>query len=296
MKNTIGILGTGTMGKSLGLLCLKSNKTILVFSRSKSSSSKFLEYIKNNLSENEMYLLENLNFCYELDDLANTSFIIEVLIEDLKFKQTLFEKLDTILPSNIILASSTSALLPSEIAEKMKNKNRFIVTHFWNPAHVVPLVEIVPSDFTDEYTIRETKKLLEELNKKTVMLLKECPGFIGNRIQLAIIREATKIFSEGLATATDIDNAIKYSLAPRYAVTGPLESCDLGGLDIFYNVSKSLYDDLSNESNESALLKEYVQENKLGAKTGQGFYNWTEEKINEATNKRLAVVNSLSKY
>lgn len=295
MKNIIGILGTGTMGKSIGLLCLQSQKNILVFSRSKESSNAFSKYIKDNLANDEMHLLNNLNFCYDLNDLINANFIIEVLIEDLEFKKSLFKKLDAILPLDVVLASSTSALLPTEIAMDMQNKNRFVVTHFWNPAHIVPLVEIVPSDFTDKETIAKAENLLNELNKKPITMIKECPGFIANRIQFAILREATKILSEGYASAKDIDDAIKYSLGLRYAVTGPFESCDLGGIDIFNNVSKYLFKELSNESNGSAILNEYVQDNKLGAKTGEGFYSWDEAKIKEATAKRLDVTTYLSK-
>lgn len=294
MKDIIGVLGTGTMGKSIGLLCLKSEKKVLVFSRSKASSDSFTKYIKENLDSKDLSLLDSLDFCYDLENLKNVNFIIEALIEDLDFKKDLFKKLDKIIPSGVVLSSSTSALLPTEICVDMVNKNRFIVAHFWNPAHIVPLVEIVPSIFTDEITIEKTKKLLDELNRKSITMKKECPGFIGNRIQLAVLREATKIFSEGFASAKDIDDAIKYSLGLRYAVTGPLESCDLGGIDIFNNVSKYLFKELSNEVEGSKVLEEYVNANKLGAKTGEGFYSWNDERIKEATQKRLDIIDYLS--
>ena len=294
IKN-IGILGTGTMGKSIALLCLNSDYNILVYSRSSASSESFLNYLKENLSLSENYLTKKIKFCYDLESLSSAEFIIEALIENLEFKKNLFKQLDSIFNKEIILASTTSGLLPSEISENMTHKERFIVAHFWNPAHIVPLVEIVPSPETNIKTIQNTKLILESLNKKTITMSKECPGFIGNRIQLAIIREATKILKEGFASAKDIDDAVKYSLGFRYSATGPLESCDLGGLDIFNNVSKYLYNELSNEKDGSDILNEFVSKDMLGAKSGEGFYSWDENSIKKATTSRQEIIDKILK-
>ncbi|MGL4760471.1 MAG: 3-hydroxyacyl-CoA dehydrogenase family protein [Sarcina sp.] len=291
----IGILGTGTMGKSIALLCLQSNYDIIVYSRSESSSENFLTYIKENLDINQDILNKKIKFCYTLSALSTTDFIIEALIENLDFKKNLFKELDSIFNENIILASTTSGLLPSDISTEMIHKKRFVVAHFWNPAHIVPLVEIVPSTETSRETLNQTKIVLELLGKKTITMSKECPGFIGNRIQLAIIREATNILKNEFASAKDIDDAVKYSLGFRYAATGPLESCDLGGLDIFNNVSKYLYNELSNEKDGSQLLDSYISNGILGAKTGEGFYSWNENLVQQATNKRKDVIDKILK-
>ncbi|MGL5066604.1 MAG: 3-hydroxyacyl-CoA dehydrogenase family protein [Sarcina sp.] len=291
----IGILGTGTMGKSIALLCLQSNYDIIVYSRSESSSENFLTYIKENLDINQDILNKKIKFCYTLSALSTTDFIIEALIENLDFKKNLFKELDSIFKENIILASTTSGLLPSDISTEMIHKKRFVVAHFWNPAHIVPLVEIVPNSETSIETLNQTKAILELLGKKTITMSKECPGFIGNRIQLAIIREATNILKNEFASAKDIDDAVKYSLGFRYAATGPLESCDLGGLDIFNNVSKYLYNELSNEKDGSQLLDSYISNGILGAKTGEGFYSWNENLVQQATNKRKDVIDKILK-
>jgi len=154
-----------------------------------------------------------------------------------------------------------------------------VVAHFWNPPHLVPLVEVVPGKYTAQETVDVTWALMEKIGKKPVALKREALGFIGNRLQLALLREALYIVQEGIATPEAVDATVRYSLGRRYGVTGPLESADLGGLDIFQNISGYLYKDLCNDPVSSPLLAETVARGDLGAKTGKGFYDWTSPEV-----------------
>jgi 3-hydroxybutyryl-CoA dehydrogenase len=158
-----------------------------------------------------------------------------------------------------IFATNTSGLSPTAIAEAIERKDKFVVAHFWNPPHLMPLVEVVPAKHTSQETVDITWQLMEKIGKKPVALKREALGFIGNRLQLALLREALYIVESGIATQEAVDTTVKYSLGRRLSVTGPLESADLGGLDIFYNISNYLMADLCNDIGVSSLLKDAVE-------------------------------------
>jgi 3-hydroxybutyryl-CoA dehydrogenase len=206
-------------------------------------------------------------------------FVIESVAEDLNIKQEVYGKMDKLCPPHAIFATDTSGLSPTAIAESIQRKDKFVVAHFWNPAHLLPLVEVVPGKYTSQETVDITMKLMELIGKKPIPLLREAPGFIGNRLQFALLREAMFIVESGIATKEAVDATVRYSMGRRLGVTGPLESADLGGLDIFYNISKYMMRDLCDSHDVSPLIKEPVDRGALGAKTGAGFYNWTPDEL-----------------
>ncbi|MDZ5000507.1 3-hydroxyacyl-CoA dehydrogenase family protein, partial [Clostridium perfringens] len=167
---------------------------------------------------------------------------------------------------------------------------RVVIAHFWNPPQLIPLVEVVPGEKTSEETVDITVEWVNFIGKKAVKMEKECLGFIGNRLQLALLREAMYIVEKGWAKPEEVDKAMEYGHGRRLSVTGSLCSADLGGLDIFNNISSYLFEDLCNYTDPSKLLENKVKENKLGTKSGEGFYKWDKEKIENKQNERTEVL------
>lgn len=220
----------------------------------------------------------------------NVSFVIEAIPEDIELKKNMFQRLDKLCDTNVVLASNTSGLSPTQIASVAINPERIVVTHFWNPAHLIPLVEVVPGEKTSDSTVNYTMQLMTNMKKKPIKVNKDVPGFVGNRLQYALFREAQHLLEEGIASKDDIDAAVKYSIGRRFPVTGPLMTADMGGLDVFSAISNYLFSDLSKADKSLSTITQLVDQNKLGNKTGQGFYQWdaaSSEKMNQAREKEL---------
>lgn len=232
-------------------------------------------------------ILGNIELSTSLEEMVSTSdFIFEVIPEQIELKRVLYKKLEELVSDTCIIASNTSGFKPSELAKEMKHPNRFIVTHFWNPAHLIPLVEVVTGEHTDERTIEQVMQILEQMNKKPVLLKKEIAGFIGNRLQYALFREAQYLLDIGAATKEDIDAAVTYSIGRRLPITGPLMTADMGGLDVFSAISNYLFSELSTAQQSGETLTRLVDEKHLGDKNGQGFYEWDEKTSKEVNEER----------
>ena len=285
-------LGTGTMGHGTAVMFAKAGYNVRMYGRSPESIEKGFKGIRAALqtylahqliTETEMpEILARIKGVTTLEEAAeNADFVIESVAEELAVKHSVFAKLDKLCPAHTIFATNTSGLSPSDVAEAVTRKDKFVVAHFWNPPHLVPLVEVVPGKHTASETVETTWKLMELIGKKPVALKREALGFIGNRLQLALLREALYIVEQGIATAEAVDTTVKYSLGRRLGITGPLESADLGGLDIFYNISSYLLKDLCNSPEVPSLLVDAKIKGNLGSKTGQGLYDWTDaERLN----------------
>ncbi|MEE6654832.1 3-hydroxyacyl-CoA dehydrogenase NAD-binding domain-containing protein [Limosilactobacillus fermentum] len=206
--------------------------------------------------------------------LTGVDFVIELAAEDLKIKRSIWQQAEQFVGPEVVLATNTSGLSPTAIQEGLKHPERFVVAHFWNPAHLMPLVEVVPGKQTSKATVDFTVDLLNHIGKHAVPLKVEALGFVGNRIQLAVIRECMHIIGEGIASPEAVDDVVKYSLGRRWSLVGPVASADLGGLDIFEKLTTYLYQDLANGTGEDPLLKQKVDANELGLKTGRGFFDW----------------------
>jgi len=283
-------LGTGTMGHGTAVAFAKAGYNVRMYGRSQESIEKGLKGVRGALqtykehqliSEAEIpEILGRITGVTTLEEAAkDADFVIESVAEELAVKQEVFKKLDKLCPAHTIFATNTSGLSPTAVAEAVERKDKFVVAHFWNPPHLVPLVEVVPGKHTSQETVNLTWALMEKIGKKPVALKREALGFIGNRLQLAMLREALYIVQEGIATPEAVDATVRYSLGRRYGVTGPLESADLGGLDIFQNISGYLYKDLCNDPVSSPMMAETVARGDLGAKTGKGFYDWTSPEV-----------------
>ncbi|HEY8893134.1 MAG TPA: 3-hydroxyacyl-CoA dehydrogenase family protein [Clostridium sp.] len=300
IKN-VAVLGTGTMGHGIALLSAKAGLNVVMYGRSDESLNRGFNSIKNALNllktegklDDKSYeeILGKIKGVKTIEEAAkDADFIIESLAEDLELKQNIFQRLDEICSPEVILASNTSGLSPTGLAKDTTHKERVIVAHFWNPPQLMPLVEVVPGEETSQDTIVTTLEWVEFIGKKAVRMEKECLGFIGNRLQLALLREALYIVEKGWAKPEEVDKAMEYGHGRRLPVTGPLCSADLGGLDIFNNISSYLFKDLCNYTEPSKLLMDKVYGGELGSKSGIGFYNWTPEFLEKRQKERTEVL------
>jgi 3-hydroxybutyryl-CoA dehydrogenase len=208
---------------------------------------------------------------------AGADLVVESVFEDLALKQTLFKELDRACPPHTILASNTSSFPPTRLSAATTRPDKVIVTHYFNPPYLLPLVEIVNGEATSEETTSSVCALLAQAGKKPVRLKKEAPGFIANRLQAALVREALAIVDRGIADPAEVDAVLRYGLGRRLAVAGVFEPLDFAGLDLALAVARALVPDLDCSRHVPASLSARVERKELGVKTGQGFYPWTPE-------------------
>ena len=283
-------LGTGTMGFGTALSFALKGYTVSLFGRSRESLDRGFAGITDALrvyTDNDLATdddagraLASIRGCTTYEEaLAGADFVMESVVENLAVKQDLFARLEEMTKTDVVFATNTSGLSPTAIAAKMNHPERLVVAHFWNPPHLVPLVEVVPGEKTLPEAVEITRLLLEKIGKKPVVLQREAPGFIGNRLQFALLREAFHIVEQGIASMEAVDTTVKYSYGRRLCTTGPLESADFGGLDTFLNISSYLLADLSTQKEPPKMLKEAVAGGRLGAKTGKGLYDWKPEDL-----------------
>ncbi len=204
-------------------------------------------------------------------------FVVEAVTENLSLKQQIFEKLDTLCQPHTILASNTTALMPSQIGAKAKRTDKILNTHYFNPPYLIPLVELIRSPDTSDETVSVTFDLLTAIGKTPAIIEKEALGFVGPRLQAALIREAFAIVEQGIASAETVDLVVHNSFGRRLSVAGPFEVFELAGWDLVLAAFEELYKDLNSSPDINPLLREMVDTGKLGVKSGEGFYQWTDE-------------------
>jgi 3-hydroxybutyryl-CoA dehydrogenase len=229
--------------------------------------------------------LARIGFTRDLDGEAvmASDFVIEAVYEDMALKQKTFALLEARCRTDTIFCTNSSVMSPSEISARLVHRSRFAGTHFWNPGHLIPLVEVVKSDATSDETISTIMELLREVGKKPVLCKKDVPGFIANRMQHALWREAIHIVEQGIADARTVDEAVRYSFGLRLPRLAPMENADMVGLDLTYNIQDYILKNLCNDTRPSPLLTRLRDEGKLGFKTGEGFRKWTEEEKKQST-------------
>ena len=297
----VAIIGSGTMGHSIALAAAMANFNVRIFGINEddiTNARKGLEGKIKILVANEVLtqqqgdeVFARIKLLTELQVVVkDATFIIEAIPENIELKQKIYAQLEELVDETTIIASNTSGIMPSILADKMKHPNRLVITHFYNPAHLVPLVEVVGGKKTDEATIERSMAMMNAFNKKPIKIEKEIAGFVGNRLQFALFREAQYLYKKGIASKEDIDAAVKYSIGRRLSVTGPLLSADMTGLDVVEDICNYLFIDLSDEKSVGEPIKALVSNNNLGFKTGKGYYQWTEalsKEINAAREQML---------
>ncbi|MDD4012528.1 MAG: 3-hydroxyacyl-CoA dehydrogenase NAD-binding domain-containing protein [Sphaerochaetaceae bacterium] len=297
MRDHVMVVGCGMMGSGIGAMsALAGNRTLLVDvdeAHVSSGLKKALDCIEirraNGLNtDNEAQLASSLlETSTDMAAGAGSAFlVIEAIIEKVEAKQDLFAKLDEILPAEVPICSNTSGLRITDISAKCKRPERTVTTHFWLPAHLVPLVEVVMGDRTDESVAVKVRDMLKTWKKSPVLVKRDLPGQLANRVFQAIIRESIDIVSSGLASAEDVDTAIAAGMAMRFPVWGPLMHLDAIGTDLGLSVQETVLPSICADKTASPYIKSMVAQGDLGAKTGKGFYDWSDRSIADAMARR----------
>lgn len=212
-----------------------------------------------------------------LPAIAQAEIVVESVSEKLEVKQQLFQQLEKIVEPDTFLLSNTSGLSITEIAEGLSHPERVLGTHYWNPAYLMPLVEVTPGQQTAPEMVEEVCKMLVEMGKRPVRVKKERPGLIWNRLQFALLRECLHLLEEEVAGVEDLDLIVEQGLARRWSFIGPFKTSDMGGQDVFLTIASYLFPALSNAAEPPAFWREMVARGETGLKQGQGFYKWNRE-------------------
>ena len=297
MIKNITIIGSGVMGSSIAQSFAASGYSVTI----NDLNEELLRKAKNRIFENLSLFVEEVGLDEEQkqSDLANiyyttdleeavreADFIIEAIPEVIEWKWELYEKLERIMKADAIVASNTSTFPISRLMEKVSFPDRMMITHFFNPGHLVPLVEIVKHPQTKEKVVDATLDLIRRIGKSPILLKKEISGFIANRLQTALMREAFYLLKEGVASARDIDTAITAGPGFRWAFTGPIEIADFGGLDTWQRVFENVAPDLDQSVEAPEIIRELVEQGKLGTKSGEGIYQYDDMFVSQKLNER----------
>jgi 3-hydroxybutyryl-CoA dehydrogenase len=243
-----------------------------------------------NKNDAELEISQSYGELSSWQEWDQSQWVIETVAEDMSLKREIFNELDKKVPPHIPIGSNSSGFPISKIADGLKTANRMLGAHYFMPAEVVPLVEIVLGEKTDIRFAEDICNLYRQIQKKPVLVKKDIPGFLANRIQHALMREALSLVEAGIATPEDIDDAVRYSFGFRYAAVGPMTQKEISGWDGMANAAREIYPSLSNITTLPSQLEKLMQSGKTGMKAGEGFRKWTPEEIEkttEAYSKRL---------
>ncbi|NIA36568.1 3-hydroxyacyl-CoA dehydrogenase family protein [Serratia marcescens] len=230
--------------------------------------------------------LVRLRVTGDLNAVAHARLLIEAIPERLELKHALYEQLEGLIADDAVIASNTSGLPPDELAARMTHPQRLLIAHFWHPPHLIPLVEIVPGSATEPRHLAAVQALLGEMDLEAVLLERAAPGFVGNRLQFAVLREALHIVHSGIASAEVVDQVMRASLGRRYAMVGPLEAADMTGLPTVADIARHLFPELATGDEMMALVEQRLQRGDSGQRSGQGFYLWDEARRERIQRRR----------
>ena len=281
----IGVIGAGTMGAGVAEIFAEFGYTVILYNRSRAGMERAMERLRSKGAIDPTSIEKEIDVTgakiyttHDLTALAEVDLISESIAENLEVKQDIFRKLDEICDAKTLFTTNTSGLSISQIATVVSYPERFAGVHFFNPPEIVPAVEVIKGTETSDATCKILTDLLKLMKKQPILVQKDIPGFVASRLQFAIVREALHLVDEGIASPADIDAVMKHGLGLRWALLGPLEIADLGGLDIFNTVGSYVAKSLSNATESPKVLQDLVAAGKLGAKTGSGFYDYPQGK------------------
>lgn len=289
----IAVIGAGLMGHGIALTFARAGYAVRVYDPVDDSLKTLQSRISDSLiglgvnADDVPAITANVTPCGDLSDaVGNADLVVEAAPEKLALKQQIFADVEALAPAHCLLASNTSVIPITSIMEHLKDRSRALGTHWWNPPHMIPLVEVIRTQWTTDAAMETMVAVLTEIGKTPVRVEKDVPGFIGNRLQHALWREAVSLVENGVCSAEAVDDVIKSSFGRRLAVLGPLENADLVGTDLTLDIHNNVLADLEASSAPSPYLQGLVDEGKLGMKSGEGFRSWTPETA-EATRSRV---------
>ena len=279
------VVGAGLMGTQIGVVLLKRSRVVVLMSRHRDTLQRARRNAATYLRQLHQYgllngedpetVLERIRFTQRLPEaLTAAELVVESIPESLPAKRGLFRQIEKVVTPQCLLVSNTSSLPISRLAESVDQPGRLAGSHFVQPAHIVPVVEVSSGRQTDPQTTNRLMDIWENMGKIPLLVKKDVPGFLINRLQHALIREAVRLLSQGVASVEDIDLAVRLGLGPRFATAGPLEQRDLNGLQMHRRVAEYLWKFLDGWQEPFAYLNEMVERGNTGLESGKGFYDW----------------------
>ena len=263
----IVIAGAGTMGYSMAEIFAQFNYQVTIYDLKEEALTLAKKHIKDNIqtlvNEHEITLqkaqsiINSLSYTTQKSCFQDCDLVIESIVENIDIKQSFYQEISRIVKDNTILATNTSGISINALASSVYKPERFIGMHWFNPSHLILLIEIIKGDHTSEEVAQIIYQLSLNIHKKPVIVQKDVLGFVANRIQFAVLREALSLVEQGVVSKEGIDDVMKYGLGFRYACLGPLEVADFGGLDTFYHISEYLMEDLCDSHDIPQSLEEH---------------------------------------
>ncbi|WPB59232.1 3-hydroxyacyl-CoA dehydrogenase family protein [Xylophilus sp. GOD-11R] len=288
-QGLVAIAGAGLMGCGIACRFALAGFEVLVYDSDPSAPSRTKHHchaVYQEMDQAGVITVEQARVAESMIrhvespvEFGKAELVLEAIVESVAAKRALYAELEAVLPQTTILASNTSGFPPDLLSEQMQHRDRFLIAHFWNPPHLIPLVEVVPGSDTAPAVVERVMALLQAIHAEPVALKAAIAGFIGNRLQFAVLREALHIVRSGVATPAEVDAVMKASLGRRYSIVGPLESADLGGLKTLLSIAEHLMPQLAKDEDVLELMRERVDQGDVGVATGQGFYRWDQDRI-----------------
>jgi 3-hydroxybutyryl-CoA dehydrogenase len=286
MKKVV-VLGTGTMAIGIAAGFISSGYGVILLGRNveraKSAVPEIMGLAKGLNSGSTSLDHLQIGTIDDWSDWADVVLVLETVTENLALKQSIFASLDKKVPVHIPIGSNSSGFPISQISQSLKTAERMFNMHYFMPAHIVPLVEVVLGKSSDPTIAKKVCELFEETGKKPVLVNQDIPGFLANRIQHALMREALALVNDGIATPEDVDTAVRYSFGFRYAAVGPMTQKEISGWEGMAIAAKEIYPSLANNTEISPCLNKILKEKKFGIKSKEGFRTWSD---NEAADMK----------
>ncbi|ARJ38308.1 3-hydroxyacyl-CoA dehydrogenase [Sporosarcina sp. P21c] len=285
MIKKIGVIGAGTMGFGIAFQFITNGMSVILqdvceetLQVARGKLKTYLAIFREEgtlFSESDESITSRLTCTMKIEDVADCDLVIESALENLEVKQEIFKQLDTICEEHTILCSNTSSLRISDIiCHVVKHKDKVMLTHFFNPAHIIPLVELLKGPHTKQETYDEVESFMKEMGKVTIEVHREVPGLVANRIQIALAREALSLLEDGVVSESDLECAIFAGPGFRFASSGLLKIMDFGGLDIWDIVMEQLQPEIESDIRSFSVIKNKISRGDLGVKSSKGFFDY----------------------
>ncbi|MCP5087264.1 MAG: 3-hydroxyacyl-CoA dehydrogenase family protein [Rhodobacteraceae bacterium] len=291
-KQQLAVIGAGLMGHGIALTLAKAGHNVAITDPVTGARESVLARIRQSmaaLGDDDRIIAKTLKridiYNTTVEAVGHAGVVFEAAPEKMALKQRIFAEVEEHAPKTCILASNTSVMPITKIMSKLRLKERALGTHWWNPPHMIPLVEVISTQWTNPEIAQTMFELLGGAGKPPVMVAKDVPGFIGNRLQHALWREAVSLVENGICDAEAVDTVIKSSFGRRLAVLGPLENADLVGTDLTLDIHENVLFDLESRKEPSPYLKQLVKKGRLGMKSGAGFRKWTTKEADAVRNR-----------
>ncbi len=287
----VAVVGAGLMGHGIAQVFACAGHGVAVYDQSAEARATVVDRVRSNLAflGEEGSAAEAIAVHERLEEaVTEADVVFEAVSEDLAVKQELFARMSEVVGADTILATNTSVMSVAEIGARARDPGRVVGTHWWNPPYLIPLVEVTPAPTTRPDTVQATMELLARVGKSPIHVRKDVPGFVGNRLQHAMWREAFALVEAGVCDPETVDRVVKESFGLRLPVLGPMENADLIGLDLTLAVHEYVLPHLDRTPGPAPILRRHVAEGRLGMKTGRGFRAWTAAEAQAVRERLLA--------